>query len=160
MFGRTLLQPRLQVWMGDANATYRYSGTDFLPAPWDPMIKTLARRLTERCDSPFNSVLCNLYQHGQHGMGWHADDEPELGPEPVIASVSLGEARRFVMRPRDKKDSTRHEWLLGHGALLVMRGSTQRHWLHGIPKTRRLTGPRVNLTFRLIRGREATTAVN
>ena len=160
LFGRAVAQPRLQVWMGDPDASYRYSNTLFAPEPWDPAVKALAERLAGDCGSAFNSVLCNLYRHGQHGMGWHADDEPELGREPVIASVSLGADRRFVMRPRNRKDRTRHEWLLGHGTLLVMRGRTQQYWLHGIPKTRKPAGPRVNLTFRLIRSDPDASAVN
>ncbi|TGG94945.1 alpha-ketoglutarate-dependent dioxygenase AlkB [Natronospirillum operosum] len=156
LFGRTVAQPRLQVWMGEPDAVYRYSGTDFVPVPWDAQIRALCTRLARDCGTRFNSVLCNLYQHGQHSMGWHADDEPELGPEPVIASLSLGHARRFVLRPRAKGNPDRHEWSLGHGDLLVMRGQTQQHWLHGIPKTRRAVGPRVNLTFRRLLGAEVS----
>ncbi|MCH8553384.1 MAG: alpha-ketoglutarate-dependent dioxygenase AlkB [Natronospirillum sp.] len=161
LFGKPVLQPRLQVWMGDAGARYRYSGTWFSPEPWTAELHQLARRLSEQVGAPLNSVLCNRYVDGEHSMGWHADDEPELGPAPVIASVSLGASRRFRLRQR-KAWCTGHERRsmgldLGHGDLLVMRGDTQRYWEHSLPKTRKRVGERINLTFRhvdpeLVRG--------
>ena len=149
LFGRQQLQPRLQVWMGDPDASYRYSGTEFKPSPWHGAIKSLADCLSDDFGTSFNSVLCNLYQHGQHSMGWHSDDERELGPCPIIASVSLGAPRRFIVR-RKQDHKHKYEYALGHGALLVMQGDTQRFWQHGIPKTARSVAPRINLTFRHI----------
>lgn len=135
--------------MGDQEARYRYSGTDFQPVPWEARIKQLADKLSSHCGVPFNSVLCNWYRGGDDSMGWHADDEPELGVQPVIASVSLGDTRRFLFRHRISK-SRKVEYQLGHGSLLVMRGNTQAHWHHSIPKTRLYVTNRVNLTFRRI----------
>lgn len=138
--------------MGDPDARYRYSGTDFIPSPWDPRLSALAKQLSDDFGVPFNSVLCNWYQHGQHSMGWHSDDEPELGKQPVVASVTLGDQRRFILRRRDDH-TCRHEYPLGHGHLLVMKGDTQALWEHSIPKTRKPVGPRINLTFRQVRQR-------
>ncbi len=147
LFGRQVPQPRLSLWMGDE--PYRYSGKTFMPAPWTPTVGSLRRRLEAETGHAFNSVLLNLYRSGQDSMGFHADDEPELGPRPVIASVSLGASRRFVLRPKQKNLAPlRHEISLGHGSLLIMRGDTQRTWVHGIPKSTRVQGPRLNLTFR------------
>jgi alkylated DNA repair dioxygenase AlkB len=155
--------PRLQAWHGDADALYTYSGKQFVPAPWTAELMEIRERLERACDSRFNSVLVNCYRTGADGMGFHADKEPELGPEPVIASLSLGATRRFILKParRDRK-STRHSLRpaqnsseslaleLHSGDLLLMRGTTQRHWRHGIPKTRRAVGARINLTFRWV----------
>ncbi|WLD59043.1 alpha-ketoglutarate-dependent dioxygenase AlkB [Salinispirillum sp. LH 10-3-1] len=147
LFGRTLLQPRLLVWMGDR--PYRYSGQTYQPVPWDARLKTLAERLAQSADAGLNSVLCNWYQHGQHSMGWHSDNEPELGAEPVIVSVSLGEARRFLLR-RKVEPRQKVEYLLQHGDVLVMRGRSQCEWEHSVPKSARVTEGRINLTYRLI----------
>ncbi len=149
MFGRRVMQPRYQVWMGDAGAAYRYSGTLFQPEPWDMEIQTLCRRLCEDYDLVLNSVLCNLYEDGAHSMGWHADDEPELGERPDVVSLSLGSARRFVLKNR-AEPTLKVEYALGQGDLLIMRGGTQANWLHAVPKTRRPVGPRINLTFRRV----------
>jgi alkylated DNA repair dioxygenase AlkB len=100
----------------------------------------------------FNSVLLNLYRNGRDSMGWHADDEPELGPAPAIASVSLGALRRFRLRPRAGLVHAPLSLDLPHGSLLLMRGPTQQHWQHALPKTARPVGPRLNLTFRWVAG--------
>ncbi len=142
--------PRLQAWYGDADAVYRYSGTRFAPLGWTAELDALRRRLEDVCGASFNSVLANWYRHGAEGMGFHADDEPELGPQPVIASVSLGGSRRFVLKPRRGLEAEPLSIELGNGDLLKMSGATQRHWHHGIPKTRKPVLPRINLTFRLI----------
>lgn len=147
MFGRVVLQPRLQVWMGDM--AYRYSGKTFEPTPWDEQLTALARRFQDELQVPFNSVLCNWYQSGAHSMGWHSDNEPELGNEPVIVSVSIGAARRFVLRQRSNHQQ-RLEYLLGHGDVLVMRGRTQQRWEHALPKTQKPVGARINLTYRYL----------
>ncbi|MBB5530278.1 alkylated DNA repair dioxygenase AlkB [Stenotrophomonas maltophilia] len=149
MFGRIVDSPRLSCWMGDAEARYRYSGTDFLPEPWQPALLLLRERLQAFCGHAFNSVLLNRYRSGGDYMGWHSDDEPELGQAPVIASLSLGAARRFLLRRRDDP-TQKTEYLLGHGDLLVMAGQTQRYYQHALPKMARVQGERINLTFRWI----------
>ncbi|MBT5887388.1 MAG: alpha-ketoglutarate-dependent dioxygenase AlkB, partial [Acidiferrobacteraceae bacterium] len=100
----------------------------------------------------FNSVLLNYYRTGSQSMGWHSDDERELGPAPTIASISLGSPRRFLLRHRRRKDLPVHEIVLGHGSLLLMSGESQIAWRHSVPKTARPVAPRVNLTFRQIQG--------
>lgn len=149
MFGRWLDSPRLSCWMGDAEAHYRYSGADFAPHPWAPAVQELRERLQLACDGRFNSVLLNRYRDGRDSMGWHSDDEPELGATPLIASLSLGASRRFLLRRRDDP-AQKVEYLLGHGDLLLMRGHCQRDYQHALPKTARVSGERINLTFRQI----------
>ena len=149
MFGRWLDSPRLSCWMGDADAHYRYSGADFLPHPWAPALLELREQLQQACAGSFNSVLLNRYRDGRDSMGWHSDDEPELGPTPLIASLSLGAPRRFLLRRRDDP-AQKFEFLLGHGDLLLMRGHCQRDYQHALPKTARVSGERINLTFRQI----------
>lgn len=148
LFGREIPAPRLSCWMGDPGAAYRYSGMVRVPRPWHPAVHGLGLRLAAGLGVDFNSVLANLYRDGADAMGWHADDEPELGPAPVIASVSLGATRRFLLRRR--AGTERHALALPHGSLLVMAGATQAAWQHALPRTRRPTGPRINLTFRRI----------
>lgn len=150
LFGREHHTPRLCAWYGDADAQYAYSGQALDPLPWPPVLAALRRRLETDIGGQFNSVLCNLYRDGADSMGWHADDEASLGPQPVIASLSLGAVRRFSLRHRRRELPTRH-LMLGHGDLLIMAGETQRHWLHAVPKTRRPVGARINLTFRTVR---------
>lgn len=149
MFGRQVDSPRLSCWMGDPAAHYRYSGTDFVPAPWHPALLPLRERLAASCATPFNSVLLNRYRDGDDGMGWHSDNEPELGPAPLIASLSLGAERRFTLRRRDDH-ARKAEVTLGHGDLLLMGGATQRHYQHALPKSTRPLAERINLTFRWI----------
>ncbi|MBC8085268.1 MAG: alpha-ketoglutarate-dependent dioxygenase AlkB [Hymenobacter sp.] len=152
LFGKEVMQPRLTAWHGDPAARYAYSGLTLEPQPWTPALRQLRQQVEVATNAHFNSVLLNLYRTGQDSMGWHADNEPELGPEPVIASVSLGAIRRFRLRPRDSRH-TPHEPVsldLLPGSLLLMRGLTQRHWVHAVPKTARPAAPRLNLTFRLI----------
>ncbi|WP_139924939.1 alpha-ketoglutarate-dependent dioxygenase AlkB [Hymenobacter sp. DG01] len=153
LFGREVMQPRLTAWHGDAGASYRYSGIQLQPEPWTPALLHLRRQVEAATGTTFNSVLLNLYRSGQDSMGWHADDEPELGPEPIIASVTLGATRNFRLKPRDPQH-TAHGPItlpLTAGSLLLMRGPTQRYWLHALPKTARPVGHRLNLTFRLVR---------
>ncbi|WDS35650.1 alpha-ketoglutarate-dependent dioxygenase AlkB [Pseudoxanthomonas sp.] len=157
MFGRWVDSPRLSCWIGDPGASYRYSGRTFAPHPWPGALVPLRERLRGELGVDFNSVLANLYRDGRDAMGWHSDDEPELGPEPVIASVSLGAARRFVLRRRDDH-AVRRELLLEPGSLLVMRGSSQRDWQHALARTAKPVGPRINLTFRRIVDPEAPSA--
>jgi alkylated DNA repair dioxygenase AlkB len=149
--GKTHPIPRLQAWYGDAGSVYRYSGTTFVPTPWTEELADIRRRLEEVCSVRFNSVLANWYRHGAESMGFHADNEPELGPQPIIASLSLGGFRRFVLKPQRGLDAESVSIDLGNGDLLEMAGETQHHWRHGIPKTVKPVAPRINLTFRLIR---------
>jgi alkylated DNA repair dioxygenase AlkB len=150
LFGRRYRQPRLLAWYGDPGATYRYSGRQHLPLAWTDTLTALRERLQRVVGAQFNSVLANLYRDERDSMGLHADDERELGPRPVIASLSLGETRRFRLRHRHRKDLKSHSLHLPSGSLLVMRGDTQRHWKHEVPKERRACGPRINLTFRYV----------
>ena len=147
MFGRTLPSPRRTAWYGDH--AYRYSRLTWSPRPWTDELIKIKTRIETLCDAPFNGVLLNLYRDGRDSMGWHSDDEAELGPAPVIASLSLGAPRRFVFRCRaDAAD--KHALELPHDSLLIMRGDTQANWQHALPKTAKPVAPRINLTFRWI----------
>jgi alkylated DNA repair dioxygenase AlkB len=148
MFGRWVDAPRLNAWIGDAGASYRYSGNTFEPRPWTPALAELRDRVQLACGASFNSVLANLYRDGSDRMGWHSDDEPELGPEPVIASVSLGAERAFRFRAKAGGDVLSIE--LTHGSLLCMGAGAQRLYKHELPARKRVAAPRVNLTFRFI----------
>ncbi|OGX88395.1 alpha-ketoglutarate-dependent dioxygenase AlkB family protein [Hymenobacter glacialis] len=153
MFGRELPQPRLTAWHGDPAARYTYSGLTWEPRPWTPPLRDLCQRLEASTGARFNSVLLNYYRDGRDSMGWHADDEPELGTAPIIASLSLGATRRFRLRPIGSRAGLAPIGLdLPNGSLLLMRGLTQQHWQHALPKTARPAGPRLNLTFRWVAG--------
>jgi alkylated DNA repair dioxygenase AlkB len=149
IFGERRLVPRLVAWHGDPGASYVYSGTVHRPEPWIPPLELIRGRVCSLTGAMFNAVLLNLYRDGRDGMGWHADDEPELGRNPVIASVSLGTTRRFCLRHRKRRD-LKVDLPLPHGSLLCMGGATLHHWVHALPKTRRPVGERINLTFRLV----------
>lgn len=149
MFGRWVDSPRLSCWMGEPGVRYRYSGTTFEPEPWHPAIRTLLPRLAATCGARFNSVLINRYRSGGDYMGWHSDDEPELGPEPVIASISLGAPRRFLLRLK-ADHACKAEFLLSDGDLLTMHGDCQRVAQHALPKMAGVKGERINLTFRWV----------
>ena len=149
LFGREHLSPRLSAWVGDEHATYRYSGTLHQPSAWTPSLSELRSRLNDELACTFNSVLINRYRDGNDSMGWHSDDEGELGPEPLIASVSLGATRSFRLRSREKGGPAL-ALELGHGSLLLMGGATQQNYRHALPKTRKAVGERINLTFRQI----------
>lgn len=151
MGGREVHAPRLVCWHGDPGAGYAYSGVLHEPAPWTPRLAALRARVEAATGLRFNAVLANLYRDGQDSVGWHADAEPEIGPsveDRWVASLSFGDARRFVLAHR--QTGARHELALGNGALLVMRGTTQSHYRHAVPKTARAVGARLNLTFRHI----------
>ena len=150
LFGKEFLQPRLVAWYGDPGAAYTYSGLTLEPLPWIPILQEIRGRVEEACSASFNSVLLNLYRNGADSMGWHSDDEPELGPHPLIASVSLGGERKFHFRHRTDKEMPRIHLVLTTGSLLIMKGTTQQYWQHQIPKTRKEVAPRINLTFRKI----------
>jgi alkylated DNA repair dioxygenase AlkB len=148
LFGKPVMQPRLMDWYADPGVTYRYSGLTLAPKPWPAVLLALRERLEAHCRASFNSVLCNAYRDGQDSMGWHADDEPELGPEPLIASLNLGATRRFRVRPKGGGDSLGVD--LESGSLLLMSGRSQADYQHAVPKTRRAVAPRINLTFRRV----------
>ena len=154
MYGRKVHVPRLEAWFGDHDSNYSYSGIAMHTQPWTPLLAAIRddmQQLAAPLGGPtFNSVLVNMYRDGNDGVAWHADDEPELGVEPVIASVSLGASRRFQLRRRDDA-AERREVDLHHGDVVLMYGLTQALWLHQVPKTARTVGPRINLTFRTIR---------
>ena len=144
LYGRTTPTPRLTAWMGDG--VYRYSGIVNEPGPWPEVLANLRERLRQELDVDFNSCLANFYRDGTDSIGYHSDNESELGPRPTIASVSLGDRRRFVLRHR--RTHARWSWDLGKGDLLVMRDESQSDYAHAVPKTSRQVGPRMNLTFR------------
>lgn len=146
--GRRLQVPRRVCWYGDAGAIYRYSGVVHVPLPWTPTLSILRPQIAAAAGDTFNSVLGNFYRDGCDSMGWHADDEPELGREPVIASLSLGATRRVRFRHKSSGATVTAE--LPSGSLLIMRGALQQCWKHCIPKTAKPVGPRINLTFRFV----------
>ena len=146
LFGRRILQPRLIAWAGELG--YRYSGQTLEPRAFTPAAQRLLARVRAQTGVLFNHVLVNRYRCGEVSMGLHADEEPEMGPDPVVAIVSLGTARRLVIKPRRKADRARHDLELGHGALVVMGGTCQRHYVHGVPRQAGVPGERVSLTFR------------
>lgn len=148
--GRRIQEPRLTCWMGDPTAEYTYSGVSNQPVAWSPAVSELRRRVESVTGATYNSVLLNLYRDERDSMGMHRDNEPELGPDPIIASLSLGATRRFQLRHAKKKDAPKHDIDLVGGSLLLMRGSIQRLFRHGVPKETTPRAPRINLTFRAI----------
>lgn len=156
LFGKRILQPRSIAWQGAL--PYRYSGQTLDPRPWpaplEPELGVLAQRISEVAGAAFNHVLVNRYRDGQDSMGYHADNEPELGPDPVVAALSLGRARRFLLRARRSKKGERAlSLLLTSGSLLVMGGTCQRHQRHAIPRDPSPLDPgspseRISLTYR------------
>lgn len=147
LFGKRHAIPRLHQWYGDPDTTYKWSGLVMEPLPWPPEVHVIKQQVEAASQARFNSVLANLYRDGNDSMGWHADDEPELGDEPVIASLSLGADRDFLLRHRTRELPTKY-LRLEHGSLLIMAGTTQQYWQHALPKRRRVSAPRINLTFR------------
>lgn len=149
MFGKQTPLPRLTAWFGDPNMNYTYSGIEMHPEPWTPVVEHLRELCNRVASHSFNSALANLYRNGQDGVAWHSDNEVELGPTPVIASLSLGGTRKFQLRRVDNPAEKR-EIEANSGDLIVMSGLTQQLWAHCVPKTSRHVEPRINLTFRKI----------
>ncbi|MCK4840563.1 MAG: alpha-ketoglutarate-dependent dioxygenase AlkB [Methylococcales bacterium] len=148
LYGRWLKVPRLMCWYGDKGACYQYSGVNHQPLPWlDPLL-TIKQKILSYYPSYFNSVMANLYRNGADSMGCHADDEKELGHNPVIASLSLGEERLLKFRHKQSKEVL--DVILSQGDLLIMAGDIQHHWRHELPKTKKQKTERINLTFRKI----------
>jgi len=150
VWGKMHRQPRLVAWYGDRGSDYTYSGLRMIPIPWTDLLLDIRRRVETATAAAFNSVLLNYYRNNRDSMGFHSDDEPELGENPAIASVSLGEERTFVLKYRRDQLAKPVRLRLASGSLLLMKGETQRYWKHGILKEARPCGPRVNLTFRQI----------
>ena len=146
VYGKRHLQPRLSAWYGDA--AYSYSSLRLDPTPLTPLLESLRTAVQDATGHSFNSVLLNYYRNERDSMGMHSDDEPELGPEPVIASLSFGAARTFILKHKHNKKTVRIE--LTDGSLLLMSGATQQNWLHGVNKVTRMLHSRINLTFRKI----------
>ncbi|HOZ73684.1 MAG TPA: alpha-ketoglutarate-dependent dioxygenase AlkB [Flavobacterium sp.] len=149
VFGKTHPQPRLTALFGNDGKPYSYSNLTMQPHPWILLLQKIRYKIAEVCDTDFTSVLLNLYRDGKDSNGWHADNEKELGQNPVIASLSFGAARSFQLK-HNTNNSQRLNLTLEHGSLLLMQGTTQHCWKHQIPKTAKPVGPRINLTFRVI----------
>jgi alkylated DNA repair dioxygenase AlkB len=146
VYGKTYPQPRLTRWYGDV--AYVYSGLSWEPAPMPPLLQAIKTRVEALTFETFNSVLCNLYRDGNDSVGWHADDEPIFGGDPIVASVSFGAPRVFKLRPNKGKSKDAKSFLLEDGTLFVMGKGIQPAWKHCIPPTDTPVGERVNLTFR------------
>lgn len=149
MFGKRIFQPRYTAWYGDKDATYTYSGLKMSPLPWNEGLLFIKKQVDDLAGVSFNSVLMNWYRDGEDYMGWHADDEKELGQNPTIASVNFGATRRFLLRKKDSK-TEKIELPLKDGTVLLMKGGIQHHWQHTVPKERKVKTDRFNLTFRKI----------
>lgn len=150
LYGKRHNVPRLSAWYADDGKSYEYSGLRVEGMPWIPELLEIKDKVRSVCDTDFNSVLVNRYRDGRDSVGWHADDEPELGENPVIASLSFGEERMFQLKHRYDK-TLKKSFVLPHGSLLIMSGKTQSNWLHQIPKSSRRMKERINLTFRLVK---------
>jgi len=150
VWGKMYLQPRLVAWYGDRGSDYTYSSITLTPLPWTDLLVEIKRRIETVSAASFNSVLLNYYRDNRDSMGFHSDDEPELGLRPVIASISLGQERTLILKHKLNKLAQPVRLKLASGSLLLMKGETQRYWNHGIAKESRPCGPRINLTFRRI----------
>jgi alkylated DNA repair dioxygenase AlkB len=148
--GKMVAVPRLQAWYGNATSHYGYSGLRLSPLPWTAVLSGLRERIETVLKLPFNSVLLNYYRDGNDSVAWHSDDERELGPDPQIASLSLGAPRKFELKHRSEARHGKLSLMLGDGSLLLMGSGLQQNWLHQLPKTPGLQSPRLNLTFRFI----------
>jgi len=150
-YGKESLVPRLEAWYGDPGKSYAYSGIQMNPKPWTKELVEIKEAIEKEAGVPFNSVLINYYRDGKDRVAWHSDDEKELGQNPIIGSVSLGAERKFKLRHKKYKgNGLKTEIMLQHGSFLLMKGPTQHHWMHEIPRTAKPIGPRINLTFRII----------
>ena len=150
VYGKLYKQPRLTAFYANNDKAYGYSNISMSPQPFTPVLNAIKLKIEKATEMTFSSCLLNLYRDGQDSNGWHADDEKELGENPVIASLSLGADRLFHLKHKNIK-TLKHKLTLQNGSLLLMKGETQHHWLHQIPKTKKLIDKRINLTFRLIK---------
>jgi alkylated DNA repair dioxygenase AlkB len=152
MYGKENPVPRLEAWYGDKGKSYAYSGIKMEPRPWTDDLLFIKKSIEAKAGVIFNSVLINYYRNGQDRVAWHSDDEKELGRNPIIASVSFGAERNFKLRHKHYKSNDQKEQIiLNHGSFLLMEGTTQHNWMHEIPRTAKPIGPRINLTFRIIK---------
>lgn len=151
MFGKQVLQPRLTALYGDPKVPYGYSGIAMEASPFTEELELIKNRLQAFTQQEFTHVLCNYYRDGQDSMGWHRDNEPVLGKNPTIASLTFGATRSFQLRPYGKKEP-KLSLELSHGSLLLMGGESQHFWEHQLPKTKKVLAPRINLTFRKLFG--------
>lgn len=150
VFGKTYAQPRLTALYASNTKSYSYSNITMYPKPFTPTLLEIKEAIEAEAGTCFTTCLLNLYRDGKDSNGWHSDDEKELGENPVIASITLGQERYFHLRHKNDK-GLKHKILLQHGSLLLMQGETQHNWQHQIAKTARKIGERINLTFRVIR---------
>ena len=150
IFGKTHPQPRLTALFGNEGKPYSYSNIVMQPHAWNPILMFIKNEIEEICSENFTTVLLNYYRDGKDSNGWHADNERELGRNPIIASVSFGAERSFHLQHNTTKDA-KLKITLENGSLLLMKGETQHFWKHQIPKTAKLIAPRINLTFRIIK---------
>ncbi len=148
IFGKHIVTKRKAAWYGDSDYLYTYSNTTKHALPWTKELSELKQIVEELAETKFNSCLLNLYHNGDEGMGWHSDDEESLGKNNTIASLSLGAERKFLLKHKQTKQTL--SLVLEHGSLLIMKDSTQANWLHILPKSKNITQPRINLTFRTI----------
>ena len=148
IFGKDTKIPRLQCWIGDEGCEYRYSGKQLNRQIWSQDLIMIRKKIYEELNIDFNSVLANYYRDGKDSMGWHSDDEKELGPDPTIASISFGSERDLVFRNKITKETIAIPQT--NGCLILIDGETQKNWQHSIKKTQKVIGPRINLTFRNI----------
>ena len=149
MYGKEVKFPRLTAWYGDDDKSYSFSGVKLEPLPWTKELLQIKYDIQPLCETSFNSVLLNLYRDGNDSISWHTDAEKELGKSPIIASVNFGAERVFQLKHMHTQEKI--EILLQHGSLLVMMGELQHYWKHQVPKSKKITQPRINLTFRVIR---------
>jgi len=149
VYGKIHPQPRLTALFGNEGKSYSYSNIKMQPHPWNPLLQKIKSKIESASDTNFTTVLLNQYRDGKDSNGWHADNEKELGINPIIASVSFGAERVFQLK-HNSIPNLKQNILLEHGSLLLMKGSTQHFWKHQIPKTSKPIGERINLTFRII----------
>lgn len=149
VFGKEHLQPRLTALYGNEGKPYAYSNIVMQPHDWNPLLMYIKEEVEKECGETFTTVLLNYYRNGQDSMGWHADNEKELGRNPIIASLTFGTERTFQLKHNTK--AVKQSILLQHGSLLIMKGKTQDYWKHQIPKTQKKLSGRINLTFRIIK---------
>ncbi len=150
-YGKLLDLPRLTAWYGENDKPYTYSGIPMNPHPWNEDLKFIKERIEKEAEVEFSSCLVNYYRTGKDSVNWHQDNEKELGQNPIIGSVSLGETRPFQLKHLDREYLKKANIPLTHGSFLLMKGTTQHYWKHQIPKTTRSINPRINLTFRIIK---------
>lgn len=150
VFGKTHPQPRLTSLFGNEGKPYSYSNIVMQPNLWNPLLMEIKNRVEEVCQENFTTVLLNYYRDGKDSMGWHADDEKELGINPIIASATFGAERMFHLKHNSMAEQ-KLKINLQHGSLLLMKGETQHFWKHQIPKTSKPIGERINLTFRILK---------